>query len=217
MADFERACLNACSTVFPAARLVGCLFHLGQCLWRRVQEEQLTVRYRDDEVFRLNVKMLLALSFVPRAHVIGAYEDLVETFDDTMTPIVDYWEDNYIGRLRRNRRANPRFAIDLWNVHDRLVDGLPRTNNSVEAWHRSFQRTIDCHHPSLFKLIEQFRREQDHVEIQLERYRNGVRRNGAASKAKYVQVTRRLTTVAATFGSIPVVDYLRGIAYNLTL
>jgi hypothetical protein len=217
MADFERASLNACAAVFPAARLTGCLFHLGQSLWRRVQEEQLTATYRDDEDFRLNVKMLLALSFVPCPNVVGAFENLVATFDDIMTPMVDYWEDNYVGRMRRNRRGNPRFPIVLWNVYDRLADGLPRTNNSVKAWHRSFQRTIDCHHPSLFKLIEQFRKEQDHVEIQLDRYRAGARRNGAASRAKYVQVTRRLTTVASTFGTVPDVDYLRGIAHNLAL
>ena len=38
MADFEKASLNACATIFPGARLAGCFFHLGQCLWRKVQE-----------------------------------------------------------------------------------------------------------------------------------------------------------------------------------
>jgi len=31
-----------------------------------------------------------------------------------------------------------------------------RTNNSVEAWHRAFQQTVDCHHPSIHNLIAHF-------------------------------------------------------------
>ena len=30
--------------------------------------------------------------------------------------------------------------------------GLPRTTNSVEAWHRSFATHIACHHPSKKKV-----------------------------------------------------------------
>ncbi len=53
-------------------------------------------------------------------------------------PIVDYFEDNYIGRIRgrgnRARRGNPRFAINLWNVHQRTMEGGARTNNAVEGF-----------------------------------------------------------------------------------
>ena len=65
------------------------LFHLGQCLWRKVQDERLTATYRDDAIFRLNVQMMLALSFLPPPDVIAAFYELLDTFDDTMTPLVD--------------------------------------------------------------------------------------------------------------------------------
>jgi len=35
--DFERATLQACAAVFPHVTLTGCLFHLGQSLWHRIQ------------------------------------------------------------------------------------------------------------------------------------------------------------------------------------
>ena len=38
MSDYEKASQNACANVFSEARLVGCLFHLGQNLWRKVQD-----------------------------------------------------------------------------------------------------------------------------------------------------------------------------------
>jgi len=41
MTDFEKVCQNAIVACFPTTQLVGCLFHLGQCLWRKVKEYQL--------------------------------------------------------------------------------------------------------------------------------------------------------------------------------
>ena len=79
MADFEKASLNACATIFPGARLAGCFFHLGQCLWRKVQECHLAEAYRDDENVRMYVKMLLALSFVPVEDVPYAFDELVKS------------------------------------------------------------------------------------------------------------------------------------------
>jgi len=43
---------------------------------------------------------------------------------------------------------------------------LPRTNNSVEAWHRAFEQSVGCNHPSIFKLIDHFRLKQDHVYLE---------------------------------------------------
>ena len=118
MSDYEKACQNAIQASFPDAQLVGCLFHLGQCLWRKVQDLQLTERYRDDENFRMHVKMLLALSFVPVEDVINAFDQLTDECPGELQPLVDFWEDNYIGRKRRTRRGNPRFAVSVWSVHN---------------------------------------------------------------------------------------------------
>ncbi|KAL3854324.1 hypothetical protein ACJMK2_013598 [Sinanodonta woodiana] len=104
----------------------------------------------------------------------------------------------------------------MWNVHDRVNENLPRTNNSVEAWHRAFQQTADCHHPSIFKLINHFRLEQDHVEIKMERHLSGVIQP-QASKNKYVQLNRRLQALLPTYDNANVIVYLRGIANNLEL
>jgi hypothetical protein len=216
MCDFEKATHNAIQHVFPNAHLVGCLFHLGQCLWRKVQELGLSQLYHDNEEFRIAVKMMLALSFVPANDVVASFDDLVEASQEEIVPLADYWEDTYIGRRRRNRRANPRFAVEMWNVHDRVNENLPRTNNSVEAWHRAFQQTVDCNHPSIFKLINHFRLEQDHVEIEMERHLSGVIQP-QASKNKYVQLNRRLQALLPTYANVNVMVYLRGIAHNLEI
>ena len=132
----------------------GCLFHLGQSLWRRIQNEGLVNNYRDDENVRMFGKMLLALSFVPPDDVAECSDELNDNRPDELAPVYDYWEDNYIGRLRRHRRSAPTFPIALWNMRSRVTDGLTRTNDSVEGWHHAFQSSVACHHPNIYKLIE---------------------------------------------------------------
>ena len=69
--------------------------------------------------------------------------------------VLDYFEDNYIGRQRRGRpRAIPPFPIELWNMFDRTQEELPRTNNSIEGWHHRFSLNCDGMHPSLGKFID---------------------------------------------------------------
>jgi hypothetical protein len=133
-----------------------------------------------------------------------------------MDDLLYYWEDNYIGRLRVNIRANPLFPISTWNVHSRVTDGLPRTNNSVEGWHRGFQQCVDCHHPAIHKIIDHFRKEQDHVEVEMKGFRAEIQ-HPVALKTKYVQLNRRLEAILPMYGNIANMDYLRKISHNLSL
>ncbi|CAF1426776.1 unnamed protein product, partial [Didymodactylos carnosus] len=42
---------------------------------------------------------------------------------------LNYFEDTYIGRLRANGiRANPKFAVELWNMHSRTDQAMLRSN-----------------------------------------------------------------------------------------
>jgi hypothetical protein len=98
--------MNALATVFPHAIVLGCLFHLGQSLWRRVQNESLSNLYRDDENIKRYSKMLIALSFVPSEDVGSAFDELNDSRPDNLQNVYDYWElweDNYVGLLRFNR------------------------------------------------------------------------------------------------------------------
>jgi len=63
--------------------------------------------------------------------------------------------------MRSNRRVVPMFQLNVWNMFGRVNGDLPRTNNSVEGWHRAFQKTVECNHPSIFKIVEHFKKEQN--------------------------------------------------------
>lgn len=215
MIDFEKGSMNALSTVFPNATVLGCLFHLGQSLWRRIQNEGLSNLYRDDENIKLYSKMLIAMSFVPPEDVGSAFDELSESRPDNLQNVYDYWEDNYVGRLRRNRRANPLFPITMWNMRGRVADGMPRTNNSVEGWHNAFQSSVACHHPTIYTLVDHFRREQDLTEQTISRIQSGITSSQAASKSKYAQLSRRLAAILPTYAGRDLKDYLRAVSHNI--
>lgn len=72
-------------------------------MWRQVQAKGLTTKYREDEYFRLNIKKLIALAFVPVGDVATAFDLVAELFDDDddADSLLDYFEKNWIGERRR--------------------------------------------------------------------------------------------------------------------
>ncbi|BFZ03225.1 hypothetical protein BsWGS_06264 [Bradybaena similaris] len=214
--DFEMATKNALSSVFPNVTILGCLFHLGQSLWRRIQNEGLSGAYRDDENVKMYSKMLIALSFVPLEDVGAAFDELNKSRPDNLENVYNYWEDNYIGRLRRHCRASPLFPIAMWNMRTRVANGLPRTNNSIEGWHNAFQSSVACHHPTIYTLVDHFRREQDLTEQTMIRVQSGIC-SQASSKSKYVQVSRRLAAILPTYGGRDLKAYLHAVSRNIEI
>lgn len=65
---------------------------------------------------------------------------------------------------KKNRRRPALFPSEMWCVYDRVVSGLPRTNNAIEDWHLAFQKTVCFVHQSIYKLIEDLRLEQSNTE-----------------------------------------------------
>ncbi|CAF4704967.1 unnamed protein product [Rotaria socialis] len=61
----------------------------------------------------------------------------------------------------------PLFPIEIWNVYDRTVVNLPRSNNSIEGWQNAFARLVAIVHPSITKLTEKIRREQSKFEVDI--------------------------------------------------
>lgn len=85
------------------------------------------------------MKMLPALAFLPVGNIPEAFQDIMEAFPAEAIQVADYFEDVYIGRPRRNGICSAQFPPKMWSVHEATMGGMPRTNNSVEAWHYGLQ------------------------------------------------------------------------------
>lgn len=134
MSDFEMASMKAAKKYFPLAEIHGCLFHFTQNIWAHVQQLGLQSKYANDEDFAFEIKLLIALAYVPIDHVIEAFEELMQTefytddddkeYNREIQDIVAYFESTYIGAFNRlGQRKKPLYPIDVWNVYNAALMG----------------------------------------------------------------------------------------------
>ena len=109
---------------FPGVELKGCAFHWSQAVWRHVQSVGLAETYMRREGLHSFVRQVLALQFLPSAHIRQAVQmlEMKATTHATQT---------LIGYLRRQWLDNPVFPAEAWSVYRQKV----RTNNDVEGKH----------------------------------------------------------------------------------
>ena len=123
---------------------------------------------------------------------------------------MDYFEDNYIGRLRRNRIVVAVFDKSIWSAHSRVANSLPRTNNAVEDWHRKMQTAVSCHHPNIWSFLRILKREQSLNNVNLNQIFGG--HLPEQPKKKYKDCYSRIAIIVADFDTI---EYLKAIVYNI--
>ncbi|XP_026290984.1 uncharacterized protein LOC113215562 [Frankliniella occidentalis] len=176
--DLELGIVNACKQAFLSAEIRLCLFHLRQAAWEHLQGEGLQTAYRDpeDESIRNAFKEVVGLAFVPVDDVPEACEEVLNNLPDRMIDFGDYFKRTYVvgRRGRGNRRgAPPRYPPVWWNQYRAARENEPRTNNAAEAWHSRFQTVVGKSHPSLYKLIVEFQKEEADVRVMMQELDDG--------------------------------------------
>ena len=87
--------------------------------------------------------------------------------------------------------------------------------NAVEGWHDRFNRHVGCHHANIWKLIEVLKNDEDISRIELLHIQQGrVQQN---ANPVYARINARVNTVVNDYANRGHLDYLRGIAYNITV
>jgi hypothetical protein len=221
MLDYEQAAINAVKKVFPQTTINGCFFHFCQSVRRHIQDTGLSVKYRENPKFALNIKMLNALAYVPPESVIIVFEDLIESDfykenELILTPLLDYFEDAWIGRIGRNRqRRSPKFPIKLWNCYDLIKNDIRRTNNAIEGWHNSFKSILNAVHPSIWKFIDALKKEEKLNRLRVHQFIAG--NEPKPTKKKYKDSASRIKNICQKFESRSIEHFLKGIAQNISL
>ena len=73
LTDFEASLMQSIRLELPATMVHGCYFHYCSALWRRVQELGLQLPYRQDRRVKKFIRKLMALGYLPLAHVRGSF------------------------------------------------------------------------------------------------------------------------------------------------
>ena len=206
--DFEHAAFNTMKECFPNVEKRGCLFHLSQNILKKMKNMGFMVNYRDDADFALDVKMITAIAFVPINDIDAHVESLAHYLPAELIPLLDWFEDNYIGHPNRRGpgRSSPLFPINMWNMYVRTQAGDDRTNNHAEAANRRLKRELGMMNPTIWKFISALKRVQKGRDEHFEKLLAG---NEPQSKLlKYRQADQRIMRNE--------VEYLRAIAHNLS-
>ncbi|KAI1700502.1 hypothetical protein DdX_16657 [Ditylenchus destructor] len=139
---------------------------------KKLREFGLIHRYDNDADFALFCRMIPALSFVRLNDVKQYAATLFENLPACLDQVASWFEHNYIGaEVRRGGRMvqiQPRFPHQLWNVHQRTIDGQHRTNNYAEAGNRRIQSEMGMETPTMGYFIDRLKliqrgRDQAHV------------------------------------------------------
>ena len=152
-----------------------------------------------------------------RCHIPIGAEELVEYFDNTYVS----------GQLRRRqiqggrtgislRRLQPIFPPETWNCHEATMSGSPRTNNVCEGWNNGFAHLIGQHHPSIWKLIENLRKEEARIHIRIVQAARGIQAP-KRKKRVYDELQKRLKNLSDDLlsGRKDISLFLRGVSHNI--
>ena len=171
--DFELATFGAIRKVFGnEIQIYGCYFHLSQSFFRNIQLQGFINDFRNNKLFKKCFQLCQALAFLPVEDVKLGYillKTYVENNCETFSPFLQYIETYYIGSIGKKAR----FEIKTWNVHHRILMGLPRTSNKLERFNKEFNSDSGDFDNATHDIIDHLRLEQANTELLLLKIKMG--------------------------------------------
>ena len=84
----------------------------------------------------------------------------------------------------------------MWNVRQRVLNDLPRANNSVEGFHNALRSSITSTHPNLWKLCKDLKAEEVLSQTKIAHVRRG---DSMTKKKSYQIIIARLKRLVENY------------------
>ncbi len=229
--DFEQAAFQSIEQIFPNALIDGCYFHFTKNFRKQLSLHDLLGRYDNDQNFALMARMIPAMAFVPENDLDAAFTALTNFLPPEFAPLLQWLENSYLGRpvgpavgpvgpnnqpqQQQQRRRAPLFPVSMWNVHNRVVAHVGRTNNYAEAAHRQVQLELKTTHPTTWKLMTDLQK----VQKSRDTYHESLVAGHPPRKKlqKYINCDENILRIVRLYPNMVYLDFLRGIAHNYLL
>ena len=92
---------------------------------------------------------------------------------------------------------------------------LPRTNNRIEGWHRSFNAQVSSYHPTFWKFRDKLKREESLTQVQILHCLGG-HAPPLQRRRQYVDSSARILRIVDDYPNREPIYYLQSIAHNLS-
>lgn len=155
--DLEKAAFNAWRKVMQNANVCFCYFHFVQSILRNLKSNGLYFKYVKDKTIRGYIRFLMLLPFLPSNRVKDAFNEIKKQLlfhdkSNNMTMFLKYFSRFYIDSSETSG-----FAIDAWNLCERILSQTFTTTNTCEGWNSGIGSDFPKGSPSLVTLIRYLR------------------------------------------------------------
>ncbi|KAF4649377.1 hypothetical protein FOZ61_001402 [Perkinsus olseni] len=146
----EKAAIKAFVQFWPRARVVICLFHFGQALYRKFGQLKFwkTSDGQAEENRERAFYNLMSLPFLPESKLLLGFKCACSTLPRVESETVMTYFRSHYGFLKF-------FSPQRWSQRERVIEDLPRTNNGQEGFHRRWNSLFrGTAHPNFWVWIE---------------------------------------------------------------
>ncbi len=209
MGDFEQASHNAMRNTFPGAQMGGCQFHYCQAVWKKCQKLGLTDTYKSNARFKMLVKKLMSIPYLP-AHLIEGTATALFTADVNV-------DIHTMTKIRKLKAYFFRFWVRTITPQRLSVHQFPHsTNNFAESFHSRIKAIMRSHRPAIWAFCAYLTNIITDSEKDLERLDNGLNIT-RPRKPAYIQNMARRADHKEKFlaGNFTAMEYVTALSHTM--
>jgi hypothetical protein len=203
--DFEKAIHTAIQNVFPSTVIHGCLFHLKQAWYRKIQQLNLSVEYcnKNSEIGKW-LRYVFGLPFVPSNEVGDCFLELMEFMpaNFNLSKFADYLVDFYI-------EENCDFSPAMWAE---LSSSVSRTTNACESFHSHLKNNFYSSHPSIFAFLDVLISFQAYTYSRIQSANRGIKKLSKDVRNKKETLQKLIENYGN--GILPRIKFVKTISYH---
>ncbi len=101
------------------------------------------------------------------------------------------------------------------NCENAVKDGIPKTNNAVEGWHRRFNSLLGQTNPTIWAFIKTIQKEESYTKLVINQIESG--HTVSHQSQTYRQTADRIRKLVIQYNGNDKIGYLRRLANNVNL
>lgn len=168
------------------------------------------------------LRHLFALAFLPSQEIPDAFDTLKLVMPQEANGVTQWFEETiyierYVGIFEMVALLGQLLYFHQvygQYIYDSMETGVPRTQNVAKAWYHRWNTLVGQSHAGIYTIIKELQKEQQNVNFQIECIVRGEQR---PKKKSLIDREKRIMMIISDKENHSVMEYLRGIAHNLTL